>query len=328
MNKGTIIPLVHSLHKQMDRLVAAGNKFTLERFLGSLSHNKELLKADRYDLILQARALTFDPIGIKTALHSMQHDGIRPGKIALRALLQYHVTTGDLEGAESLCLSLPKYGEDGLDAHMLTCILSGWAKLQMVERAERLFDKVPELHANCHVITAMVSVYYNAGQPSKAIELVYRLAIKMDTVLEKLVIKCWYAVDPEKGLREWGRASKRLPAMDWLEMAQLFANIHPENVFSMANEAINQFGVTKGVPELTSLAISSSDDSQKSLSLFNTILEKCSDGNIILLAKPLCALASHSKSSSELLDHARMIHNKYSKYFSHITNLELISKLN
>lgn len=317
-------------------MIQQGRRMELEQFLSSLSHNHELSKPDRYDLLLQARSLTFDAPAIKTTLQQMKNDGIKPGRVALRALIQYHVSCGDLEGAEQLCLSLPRYGQHGLDAYMITTMLSGWAKKGLVERAEALFKKVPELHQNCHLVTAMMIVY----QEAKLFELAVQLAnsinvVKQDSVMKKVLIKCMFHIPEQEvaALREWTKASSNyMGPLDWLEMGGLFVERDLEFVIQMAKDALLRFGIVNGVPELFSLIIqrSSQDRSDQLVSLVNDLISKCPQNRRGLIANPLLSLLDFAKKhdNKHIFEYVKEKHKEFQQSFSRLTHVQFVAKLN
>lgn len=283
-----------ALFSQMTKIIERKDKIGLERFLAEIEHDQELSKSERYDLKIQASCLTFNPMAIQLTLQDMHNNGVKPGKIALRALIQYHVTAGDLEGAEKLCMSLPKYGESSLDAYMTCTMISGWGKHGMVERAESLYQRCPELHNSVFLVTAMMSVYYEAKQYAKALQLFDTLTVvKPDSVMRKLQARCLYQSGSHAAaIVEWRKIQTNLHPHHWMDMARMFVAAHPEVVVGMAKEAASLFGVQKGVPDLVALAIRKACQSEEEVkALYTAISHLPIQSKESLLSSALVAIA-------------------------------------
>lgn len=281
-----------ALFMQMQRLIEKKDKVNLARFLDGLQYDQSITKSDRYDLLMQARCMTFDTDGIKNTLHEMHKNGVKPGRIALRALIQYHVEVRDLEGAEQLCLSLPKYGESGLDAYMTCTMIAGWGRHGMVQRAESLFQKCPELHDNAVLMTAMMTVYFEAKQYEKALKLFDTMTVaKPDAVMRKLRCRClMHSGNTTAAVVEWRKIQNLLGDNHWMDMARMFVDSHPDLVLSMANEALCKFTISHHVCELVALAIRKACQSEEQVVNCYTNLRKQAPPTSFL-SSPLVAMA-------------------------------------
>jgi pentatricopeptide repeat protein len=316
----------------MEHLIESKDRVGLERFLASLEFESSLTKLDRYDLMLQAKTYTFDAPAIKNILADMHKNGLRPSQVGLRALIQYHVETGDLEGAEQLCLSLPKYGQSGLDSYMITTMIAGWGKKGLIERAEKLFNAVPELHNSNIMVTAMMSVYFEAKMYEKAIKLYdsLRTVAKPDAVMKKLRVKCLVLSGLETAaLAEWNSIKHLLHSDHWLDMAKVFSSRFPFVVLQMAKESIPLFGIAKGVPELVALAISKSCQSVEDItSLFDTMVKFCLPAKQNLLTQPMLAMADRLSSMPLLKPYIVEQMSKFESKLSQLPHLAIHAKLN
>lgn len=306
----------------------------LERFLGELPHIPSLSKQDRYSLLLHARSLTFDAIGIKMALQGMQRDGIKPSNEALRALLHYHVESGDFEGAERFCLDeLPRYGQGGLDSYMVCTLLTGWGRAGLVERAERLFAMVPEHHNSCPLITTMINVYMRVGKFGQAIDLYSRFGHMGDSVLLKVMVKCYYLNGQNsQALRLWSRIAKWETAMDWLDIANFFLDKGEyEQTARMAIDSVEKFGLVKGIPEVATAVIEKSDSEKTTLvSDLYKLLWQAASGKLNLLAKPFTAYVDHcirNNDQATLTWLSEQHQQVLKQHFSHTDNLRIHSKI-
>ena len=264
---------------QIKRLIELGRRDTVDRLLNTLPFTHPTLsKMDQYELKMQAMALCHEENKLNELMKSMAAEGVRPTRAAMRALLKMKIERGQLEEAEDIVLSLPKWGVDGVDCHMMCLLIVGWGKRRDavgMQKCEDLFLKVPELHGNVYLATAMMTAYLDNDYPDRAIALYDRLRISdPDPVLRKLLVRCLFKSlgREQEALTEWEKIKNVTGPFDWLEMIKMISARFPEKAIEMTREyLLIQAGTT-----LTDLKV------EKATNLMLDIAMECAvDGDTV-----------------------------------------------